>query len=276
MDGWGKRLPGGFSTGPHGAGIRSRRPVHPHKSTGSHIPLPIPCYWASSSWFHARPARDGHRKVTAGFPDSSMGQGLSPTGQRLAQGRKPVSPAIPSVASLISTLGELGATAGNHGATDCGSGATLGELGATGWRAWGNGLHHVFRAWDHGGESLPPVVFWKADMFSESASMGQRLGSLSPAPGGRMQAVEPTFPAPEPSIQRVGPESPRLGTLVRADGVDEEDVGSTSQAERVTVSSTIPMGAPGFFRGTRVTGDSCRVSQMAGVSPRGIFVSNEA
>ncbi len=28
-------LPGGFSTGPHGAGIRSRRQVHPHKSTGS-------------------------------------------------------------------------------------------------------------------------------------------------------------------------------------------------------------------------------------------------
>ncbi len=120
-------------------------------------------------------------------------------------------------------------------------------------RTWGNRLPHVFRAWDHGGESLPLVVFCGADMFSESASMGQCLGSFSPTPGSRMQAVEPIVPATEPSIQRMGPDSPRLGTRVRAGGVDEEDVGSTSQDESVTVSSTFPMDAPGSFRATRVS-----------------------
>ena len=162
--------------------------------------------------------------MNAGFQDSSGGARLVPNGAKACQGK------------------ETGFPSHSVGCFP----------GFNAWGAWGNRLPRVFRAWDHGGEPLPLVVFLRADKFSESASMGQRMGSLSPTPGSRMQAVEPIVPATKPSIQRVGRDSPRLGTLVRAGGVDEEDVGRTSQDGSVTLSSTFPMDAPGSFRGPRV------------------------
>ena len=240
MDGWGKRLPGGFSTGPHGAGIRSRRPVHPHKSTGSHIPLPIPCYWASSSWFHARPARDGHRKVTAGFPDSSMGQGLSPTGQRLAQGRKPVSPS-----HSVGCFPDFNA---------------WGAWG-NGWQSWGNRLRIWGNAWGAWGNRV--------------ASLGQRVAPRVSRVGSRGRVVAPRGFLESGHVFGVGKHGATLGILVPGAGRSHASRGThlpstrTVHPTRGTRVAAAWHPCPARWRGWR------RVVEAGGVEPPSLASQTE-
>ena len=115
------------------------------------------------------------------FPRPS--HGLLPGFQRLGSRGQPVAGLGKPVAQRVSGLGTQGASR----------------------------RPTCFGARDARGERLPHVFFGWADLFSESGCLGRCLGSLSPALGSRMQAVEPTIPAEKPSIHRVTLDAPRIG-----------------------------------------------------------------